>query len=201
MKINLIALFFLATLMLSSVPQSSGALTVDFSFQLTNDENVNISSYEGKPILLEWGASWCTICKRNQESMQKIYGEYKDRVQFISLSYGGSGDTLQDVKDIKSERGYQWDFGLDTNDYAATVDVANGYNWLLSEDLKILRTWNYTIVSSTDFANSFIEFFDFNDTIATDDELIIDGSSLAFPVGIMGSLGILILIPILRRKF
>ena len=201
MKINLLSIFFLLMLMLSSVPQSSAALTVDFSFQLTNDDNIDITSYQGKPILLEWGASWCTICKRNQESMQKIYNEYKDRVQFISLSYGGSGDSLQDVKDIKSERGYQWDFGLDINDYAATVDVANGYNWLISEDLKILRTWNYTIVSSTDFSNSFIEFFDFNETISTDDELIIDEGSLVFPVGVVGLLGILIAIPIFRRKF
>jgi thiol-disulfide isomerase/thioredoxin len=201
MKINPSAIFFLLVLMLSSVPQSSSALTVDFSFQLTNGENVNISNYEGKPILLEWGASWCSICKQNQESMQKIYTEYKDRVQFISLSYGGSGDSLQDVDDVKRARGYQWDFGLDTNDYAATVDVANGYNWLISEDLKILRTWNYTIVTSTAFANSFIEFFDFNDTIATEDELIIDEGSLAFPIGIIGSLGILVAIPIFRRKF
>ena len=200
MKINPVTLFFLAMLMLSSVPQSSAALTVDFSFQLTNDDNIDIASYQGKPILLEWGASWCSICERNQDSMQKIYNEYKDRVHFISLSYGGSGDTLQEVQSVKSERGYQWDFGLDINDYAATVDVANGYNWLLSADLELLRTWNYTIVSSTDFSNSFIEFFDFNDTIATDDELIIDEGSLDFPIGFIGSLGILIAIPILRRK-
>ncbi len=200
MKIIPSAIFFLLMFMLTSVPQSSAALTVDFSFRSTNGEDVDISSYQGKPILLEWGASWCSICERNQDSMQKIYNEYKDRVHFISLSYGGSGDTLQEVQSVKSERGYQWDFGLDINDYAATVDVANGYNWLLSADLELLRTWNYTIVSSTDFSNSFIEFFDFNDTIATDDELIIDEGSLDFPIGFIGSLGILIAIPILRRK-
>ncbi len=189
-RLTLASAFFLGILFFSSIPPTSAVLTADFEFQLTTGEVVNISDYKGKPVLIEWAATWCSTCKKNQENLNLIYDTYKDNITFISISYGGSRDTLEDVKDMKSSRGYDWDFGLDINNYASEVKTANGYNWLLSADLKVLKTWNSTIVSAKAFADAFDEYLGIANVGVTNEDVV------SSPLFLMT----LLILPLLRRR-
>lgn len=181
---------FLGLLFFASIPHTSATLTADFQFETTEGRTVDISDYKGKPVLLEWGASWCSTCKKNQESMNQIYDDYKENVTFISLSYGGSRDGLSDVQDMKNSRHYEWIFGLDINNYAKKVGVANGYTWLLSSNLEVVKTWNYTIVSAKGYADAISELLGTPNTVATSESIV------SFPFYFLS----LIAIPLIRRK-
>ncbi len=127
----------------------SDALKADFQFQLINSTKLKLDAYSGKPIILDWAASWCTICEANQKNMKALYPKYSDYVNFLSISYGNSGDDLAAVSNMKQKGGFQWDFGLDINKLSNTYKTTNGYVWVLDSSLNVVKTFNYTIVSQS----------------------------------------------------
>ncbi len=140
---------------------------VEFEFQALNGTIVSTSAFEGKPVVLDWAASWCPTCKATQRSMNAIYDDYKDFVTFVSISYGGSGDDLKDVQEMKGN--YEWLFGLDINNYADQYDVSNGYVWIIDKNLEIAKAYNYSIVSSSELMEELDKLID-PVTVTTTDE-------------------------------
>lgn len=126
-----------------------------FSFKLTNSTVKSILDYTDKPILLEWGASWCPVCSQNREEIGKIYDDYKDVINFLSVSYGGSGDTLADVQHYKFKS--PWDFGLDTENYAGTIGVSTGDLHFINTDLTIQNNYVYKYLAIDIVKNEFIQ--------------------------------------------
>ncbi len=146
-------LFFIPTAVpLGNAQIMTHSIKPDFEFQLTNETVVNINVYTGKPTVIDWAASWCTICKANQRAMNALYEDYKSVVNFVSISYGNSRDTLSDVLSMKGT--YEWDFGLDINNIAKTYQVTNGYVWVLDETLTLVQAFNYTTITSSQLQNA-----------------------------------------------
>ncbi len=139
--------------MTRSAARSSGILVEDFEFTTTDGQVVNLYSFMGKPVVIDWAASWCSVCKANQESMNELFPYYKNNVHFITISFGESGDTLDDVRSMKNDRQYQWIFGLDTNNKAAEFGTRNGYVWVLNADMSLAKEWAYSIVSASQLQN------------------------------------------------
>lgn len=131
-----------------------------FEIKLLNGTISNIGSFQGKPIVLEWAASWCLSCEDTQRAMKAIYPLYKNSANFISVSYGGSGDTLKDIKDMKNRGGYQWEFVKDDTNYAATVPIGPGSLWILDSSLKIVKDWRGVILTSNDIQNGLNSLLD-----------------------------------------
>lgn len=124
----------------------------DFSVQKIDESVVNISDYGSKPILLEWAASWCGNCKANIEKMYEIYPQYSDKVNFLTVSFGGSGDDLDDVASLKTKGDitYPWDFSLDHTNYASEVGARNSHTWILTPDLELFENWGYGLRTTSD---------------------------------------------------
>ena len=118
----------------------------NFEFLTTESITESLSNYTEKPILLKWAASWCGVCKLNQNNMKLIYDDYKENVTFITISYGGSNDDLDNVQWMKDRGPYDWLFGLDFDDYASTVGAVNGHMWILNADLTLYQKWGKSIV-------------------------------------------------------
>ncbi|MFX0092339.1 MAG: peroxiredoxin family protein [Candidatus Hodarchaeota archaeon] len=121
--------------------------TSSFDFTLTNGTIVNLDNYNDKPILLEWSASWCSVCELNLGTIETMYDDYKDLIHILSISYGGSGDDLNDVISMKGNR--PWDFGLDHTNYANTVSATNGDTWILYPNLTVAKIWKHAIVQKS----------------------------------------------------
>jgi peroxiredoxin len=60
----------------------------DFSLTTTTGEKVSLDGYlkSGKPTLVYFTASWCPVCAKNWPSINTVYKEYKDKVNFLAVS-------------------------------------------------------------------------------------------------------------------
>ena len=125
-----------------------------FDIELTNGTTVSLKDFTNKPIVLNWGASWCPICKANMKTMNNILDSAIPYFNFITLSYGGSKDTLNDIIGLKNIGPYNWTFGFDVNDVASNFKITNGYLWVLNTNLEIVQAWNYTIVPQDQLVNA-----------------------------------------------
>jgi len=69
---------------------------------LINGEQFNAGSYDGKPLLVHFWATWCPTCKAEADNIQRL-SEYYDVVTFAVKS--GSDDKLTSYM---SERGFDY---------------------------------------------------------------------------------------------
>lgn len=64
-----------------------GAQAYDFEYVDPDGENVKLSDFRGKLVLVDFWASWCGPCRQEMKSLLPIYNELKgDDLEFISVS-------------------------------------------------------------------------------------------------------------------
>jgi len=80
-----------------------GKSAPDFSLEDLNGRNVSISSFRGKPILLNFWASWCPYCRKERAHLDTLYKDYSDKnLVIISVSIDRSLETLKAFMGKKS---------------------------------------------------------------------------------------------------
>lgn len=91
----------------SSSAESNKTEAVDFTMTDSDGNVVALSDYYGKPIVLNFWASWCPPCKEEMPHFQAMYDEYGDDVNFIMLNAtDGIREKKQDADEFIAETGY-----------------------------------------------------------------------------------------------
>ena len=68
----------------------------DFSLEDLNGKNVSLSSFRGKPVLLNFWASWCPYCRKERAHLETLYKEYSGKnLIIVSISIDRSLQTLK----------------------------------------------------------------------------------------------------------
>lgn len=51
-----------------------------------NNTDVSVDNFKGKPLFINFWASWCPPCQAESPDLVKAYEKYGDKVQFISIN-------------------------------------------------------------------------------------------------------------------
>ena len=73
-----------------------GKKAPDFKVKDLSGNDVSLSSFKNKPILLNFWATWCPYCREERPSLNALYKEYKDRdLVIIAVSVDKSEETVK----------------------------------------------------------------------------------------------------------
>lgn len=94
----------------------------DFTVLDSEGNEVQLSDYVGKPIVLNFWATWCYYCKEEMPDFDKAYEAYPE-VQFLMVNAtDGVQETMASAKEYVEQEGFQFDVFFDTN-----FDAVNAY--------------------------------------------------------------------------
>lgn len=110
-----------------STPDDTNSDTViqadDFTVYDSEMNGVNLSDYFGKPIIINFWASWCYPCKSELPAFNSLYEEYQDDVVFLMINLtDGQRDTVSSIKEFVSDNGYSFPVYYDIE-----YDASNTY--------------------------------------------------------------------------
>lgn len=92
----------------------------DFTVTDADGNKVRLSDFKGKPVVLNFWASWCGPCKSEMPHFNEVYGEYKDKVVFLMVDLvDGQRETVQTGKKFIRDNVYTFTAYYDTEQDAA----------------------------------------------------------------------------------
>ena len=95
----------------------------DFTVYDAEGNEVHLSDFAGKPIVLNFWASWCGPCKMEMPDFNEKYLELGEEIQFLMINMtDGSRETVEIASSFIQESGYSFPVFYDTG-----MDAANIY--------------------------------------------------------------------------
>lgn len=80
---------------------------VDVTFYDGAGNAVRLSDFYGKPVVLNFWATWCVYCKQEMPDFQEAYEEYGEEAEFLFLnSTDGERETREKAAAYLEEQGY-----------------------------------------------------------------------------------------------
>lgn len=77
--------------------------------------NVTVEDLDGKVVVVNFWASWCTYCKQEMPGFQKLYDQIKDddNIVLLMVNVGGGGETREAAIDYLEENNFAMPVVLD----------------------------------------------------------------------------------------
>lgn len=98
----------------------------DFTVYDAAGNPVKLSDYFGKPIVLNFWASWCGPCQMEMPDFQEKYETLDGQVQFLMINMtDGSRETVTSASEFIKDQGYTFPVFYDTETNAAAAYSAN----------------------------------------------------------------------------
>ena len=111
----------------AAAEESSEALSEapDFTVQDADGTAHKLSEYKGKPVVLNFWASWCGPCRMEMPEFDEVYKARGEEVHFLMVNMtDGNRETVKTASEFVSKQGYSLPILYDTaQDAAQTYGV------------------------------------------------------------------------------
>lgn len=106
----------------SQAEQSEKMKAPDFTVFDKEGNEVKLSSLFGKPIVLNFWASWCSPCKSEMPHFDKVYNDMKEEIVFMMVDLvDGQRETADKGKKYVEDQGFTFPVYFDTEQEAAQI--------------------------------------------------------------------------------
>ena len=96
-------------------------LAPDFTVYDLEGNSHKLSDFRGKPVILNFWASWCGPCKMEMPDFDEKYQTYADQVHFLMVNLtDGSQETVETASSFIEEQGYTFPVYFDS-DYSGAI--------------------------------------------------------------------------------
>jgi cytochrome c biogenesis protein CcmG/thiol:disulfide interchange protein DsbE len=95
----------------------------DFTLRDLNGREVHLSALRGKPVLLDFWATWCGYCREELPSIELLYRGLKDKVAV----YGIDNEAAEVARDYLQKFGYTLPTLVDAKDQAVNSFHLEGW--------------------------------------------------------------------------
>ena len=99
----------------------------DFTVLDYDGKEVNLSDFKGKPVVINFWATWCYYCKEEMPDFNEAFKKYPD-VEFLMINAtDGYQETIESAKKYIEEEGFDFNAYFDTEFEAVNAYYVNGY--------------------------------------------------------------------------
>ena len=87
----------------------------DFTAYDRDGNPVKLSDFQGKPVILNFWASWCGPCKAEMPDLEAAFLEYGHDIQFVTVNLtDGRSETVESASEYIAQQGYTFPVYYDT---------------------------------------------------------------------------------------
>ena len=87
--------------------EEAASAAPDFTAYDVQGNGHKLSDFRGKPVILNFWASWCGPCKQEMPDLQKAYEEYGQQIHFVIVNLtDGTQDTKEKASAFIATSGY-----------------------------------------------------------------------------------------------
>lgn len=104
------------------IPETQREYAKNFEFESLDGIKAALNDFTGRPIIVNFWATWCPPCKAELPYFQEAYNEYGDDVQFFMVALvDGYQETRSMVAEFLDETGYNFPVFMDTTGSAVNA--------------------------------------------------------------------------------
>jgi len=91
----------------------------DFTVTLVSGETFTLSENLGKPVLINFWATWCGPCVNEMPAFERLKEDYGEEVVIVAVN---CGEKAAAVQEFVHASGYTFDFAIDEKAKISTID-------------------------------------------------------------------------------